>query len=115
MDVQMSVTRTSAPAPANASAVARPTPRDAPVTWTTRRAGAASLNPVTARDANRPCVAEQRRPFPRPGTAPAGSLCAVVDLAHTRTGSGPPLVLVHGAAADADSFRLLAPLLAREF
>jgi pimeloyl-ACP methyl ester carboxylesterase len=30
-------------------------------------------------------------------------------------GSGPPLVLVHGAAADAESFRLVEPILAREF
>jgi pimeloyl-ACP methyl ester carboxylesterase len=39
----------------------------------------------------------------------------VVDLAYTRTGSGPPLVLVHGAAADAESFRLVEPILARDF
>jgi pimeloyl-ACP methyl ester carboxylesterase len=39
----------------------------------------------------------------------------VVDLARTQMGSGPPVVLVHGAAADAESFRLLEPLLARHF
>jgi pimeloyl-ACP methyl ester carboxylesterase len=54
---------------------------------------------------------------------PSGLACAplavfaaaVVELAHTRMGSGPPVVLVHGAAADAESFRLLEPLLARAF
>ena len=38
-----------------------------------------------------------------------------VDLACRITGSGPPLVLVHGVAADADSFRLLEPHLADRF
>ena len=38
-----------------------------------------------------------------------------VDLACRITGSGPPLVLVHGVAADADSFRLLEPHLAIRF
>lgn len=40
---------------------------------------------------------------------------AVVELAHRVAGTGPVLVLVHGAAADADSFRLLEPILARRF
>jgi pimeloyl-ACP methyl ester carboxylesterase len=40
---------------------------------------------------------------------------AVVELSHRVSGSGPLLVLVHGAAADADSFRLVEPMLARDF
>src|SRR5579884_3390333 len=39
----------------------------------------------------------------------------MVRLAHEVAGSGPLLVLVHGAAADADSFRLLQPILAQRF
>jgi pimeloyl-ACP methyl ester carboxylesterase len=50
-----------------------------------------------------------------PACAPLAVFAAVVELAHTRMGSGPPVVLVHGAAADAESFRLLEPLLARAF
>lgn len=38
-----------------------------------------------------------------------------VVLSRRVTGSGPPIVLVHGTAADADSFRLLAPVLAHQF
>ena len=66
--------------------------------------GADSVKPVMAGDASRPCAAEHRQAV----------FAAVIDLAHTRMGSGPPLVLVHGAAADAESFRLVEPLLARE-
>lgn len=36
-------------------------------------------------------------------------------LAQRRRGSGPPLVLVHGVAADSSAFRLLEPLLAPRF
>jgi pimeloyl-ACP methyl ester carboxylesterase len=38
-----------------------------------------------------------------------------VDLDYRIAGSGAPLVLVHGAAADASTFRLLEPLLAEHF
>ena len=38
-----------------------------------------------------------------------------VVLSRRVSGSGPPIVLVHGAAADADSFRLLEPQLADSF
>lgn len=36
-------------------------------------------------------------------------------IAASRSGSGPPVVLVHGAIGDRTSFRLLAPLLAERF
>lgn len=38
-----------------------------------------------------------------------------VELSRRITGSGPPIVLVHGSAADSDSFRLLEPRLATRF
>lgn len=38
-----------------------------------------------------------------------------IELSRRITGSGPPIVLVHGAAADFDSFRLLEPRLATRF
>ena len=38
-----------------------------------------------------------------------------VDLQYRVVGSGDPIVLVHGAAADATTFRLLEPLLAERF
>ena len=38
-----------------------------------------------------------------------------VELARRTIGAGPPLVLVHGVAADGSAFRLLEPLLARHF
>ena len=38
-----------------------------------------------------------------------------VELARRHVGSGPPIVLVHGVAADSASFRLLEPLLAARF
>jgi pimeloyl-ACP methyl ester carboxylesterase len=38
-----------------------------------------------------------------------------VDLARRISGSGDPVVLVHGAAADATTFRLLEPLLVERF
>lgn len=38
-----------------------------------------------------------------------------IELARRTSGSGPPLVLVHGVAADGSAFRLLEPLLARHF
>ena len=38
-----------------------------------------------------------------------------LELARRTAGSGPPIVLVHGAAADYDSFRLLEPHLASRF
>ena len=40
---------------------------------------------------------------------------ARVRLARRTLGAGPPLVLVHGVAADADSFRLLEPYLSERF
>jgi pimeloyl-ACP methyl ester carboxylesterase len=40
---------------------------------------------------------------------------AAVSLDRRSTGSGQPLVLVHGTACDADNFRLLEPILARRF
>ena len=43
-------------------------------------------------------------------TSPDGTSIAV-----TSVGSGPPLVLVHGAAADHTTFRVLVPLLASRF
>jgi pimeloyl-ACP methyl ester carboxylesterase len=39
----------------------------------------------------------------------------VVDLTCRTVGSGDPLVLVHGVAADAEAFRLVEPHLARHF
>jgi pimeloyl-ACP methyl ester carboxylesterase len=39
----------------------------------------------------------------------------VVDLTRRTVGSGDPMVLVHGVAADAEAFRLLEPHLARHF
>ena len=38
-----------------------------------------------------------------------------LELARRTSGSGPPLVLVHGVAADSSAFRLLEPPLARHF
>ncbi len=38
-----------------------------------------------------------------------------IELACRTSGSGPPLVLVHGVAADGSTFRLLEPLLAPHF
>lgn len=38
-----------------------------------------------------------------------------IGLARRTCGSGPPLVLVHGVAADSSAFRLLEPLLERHF
>jgi pimeloyl-ACP methyl ester carboxylesterase len=38
-----------------------------------------------------------------------------VELGRRIVGSGPPIVLVHGVAADSTSFRLLEPLLAARF
>jgi pimeloyl-ACP methyl ester carboxylesterase len=43
-------------------------------------------------------------------TSPDGTRIAVFS-----TGDGPPLVLVHGATADHTTFRVVGPLLAREF
>ena len=37
------------------------------------------------------------------------------EIAVFRTGSGPPLILVHGAAADHTTFRVVGPLLATRF
>ena len=57
------------------------------------------------------------RPVPPPDAAPSWTVASAdgTPIAVFTSGTGPPLVLVHGAAADHTTFRVLGPRLAARF
>src|SRR5207342_2701205 len=76
-------------------------------------AAAAAALPITAHAAQAPAPASTLRFFPGFSAKRVKTSGAEINLVHA--GSGPPLLLMHGAPQSHVSMRLIAPELAKDY